>query len=275
MDNEDDNSTDTVIGLDVRGQMFYCNKTKLLDTNNGNSYFSARFREDSMLDAGLDRVDNEGRDIYVLDRDPNIFCHIMEYIDTAEKPESIGVYKKNKQLWGLVREEALYFGLDSLVELLQSFERGERRRRRNLTLTRSAWSDGEDDILEGRIKELVRNLGEVSEYHLLGLAYELRECPLELRELIIEYSPRGPKVITPEKLINRRNKAEIELINYYTYLFGSNDGVPELEKLNNGVKMLEQLIQDIQQNGKSITYSDYIDASDARGEEDESRHLED
>jgi len=79
---DDDTDSDAIIGLDVRGQMFYCNKSKLLNANNGNSYFSARFREDSMLDAGLDRVDDEGRDIYRLDRDPSIFKYIMEYIET-------------------------------------------------------------------------------------------------------------------------------------------------------------------------------------------------
>ena len=116
MKNDD---ADTVIGLDVRGQIFYCNKSKLLNINNGNSYFSARFREDSMLDAGLDRVDDEGRDIYKVDRDPSTFKYIMEYIDTAEKPKGIGAYEMNKQLWGLVRDEALYLGLDSLIRLLR------------------------------------------------------------------------------------------------------------------------------------------------------------
>jgi len=115
---DSDADTDTIIGLDVRGQVFYCNKTKLLNANNGNSYFSARFREDSMLDSGLDRVDDEERDIYKLDRDPSTFKYIMEYIDTDKKPKGIGAYEKNKQLWGLVREEALYFGLDILVQLL-------------------------------------------------------------------------------------------------------------------------------------------------------------
>ena len=76
----DGTDTDQIIGLDVRGKIFYCNKSKLLNTNNGNSYFSARFREDSMLDAGLDRVDNDGRDIYKLDRDPSTFKYILEYM---------------------------------------------------------------------------------------------------------------------------------------------------------------------------------------------------
>lgn len=63
-----------------------------------------------MLDAGLDRIDNEGRDIYILDRDPNIFQYIMEYINTDKKPIGIGGYELNKRLWRLVRDEALYFG---------------------------------------------------------------------------------------------------------------------------------------------------------------------
>jgi len=116
---DSDADTDTVIGLDVRGQVFYCNKSKLLNVNNGNSYFSARFREDSMLDAGLDRVDDEGRDIYKLDRDPTVFKYIMEYIDTDTKPKGIGIYETNKKLWELVRDEALYFGLDHLIQLLR------------------------------------------------------------------------------------------------------------------------------------------------------------
>jgi len=115
----EEDTADTLIGLDVRGQVFYCNKSKLLNVNNGCSYFSARFREDSMLDASLDRVDDKGRDIYKLDVDPIIFQYIIEYINTDKKPIGIGVYEKNKKLWSLVREEAIYFGLDSLIELLK------------------------------------------------------------------------------------------------------------------------------------------------------------
>ena len=111
--------TDTVIGLDVRGKIFYCNKSKLLKVNNGNSYFSARFREDSMVDVGVVRADSEGRNIYKLDRDPRIFQYIMEYIRTDKKSKRIGVYEKNKKLWRLVRDEALYFGLDSLVQMMK------------------------------------------------------------------------------------------------------------------------------------------------------------
>jgi len=116
MENTD---TDTVIGLNVRGKIFYCNRSKLLNVNNGHSYFSERFREDRhgriVCSMQLECVDSRGRDIYKLDRDPSIFQYIMEYIRTDKKSIGIGLYEMNKKLWGLVREEAVYFGLDSLV----------------------------------------------------------------------------------------------------------------------------------------------------------------
>lgn len=68
--------------------------------------------------AGADRVDSRGRDIYILDRDPTVFHHVMEYINTNEIPTGIGEYRTNKELWGLLREEAEYFSLDGLVHLL-------------------------------------------------------------------------------------------------------------------------------------------------------------
>jgi len=79
MENTD---TDTVIGLNVRGKIFYCNRSKLLNVNNGHSYFSERFREDRhgriVCSMQLECVDSRGRDIYKLDRDPSIFQYIMD-----------------------------------------------------------------------------------------------------------------------------------------------------------------------------------------------------
>jgi len=132
---DSDADTDTVICLDVRGEVFYCKKSKLLNANNGNSYFSARFREDSMLDAGLDRVDDKGRGIYKLDRNPTVFKYIMEYINTDKKPIGIGAYEKNKKLWELVRDEAFYFGLDHLIHLLR------------ITFSCSPETDGDQGIM--------------------------------------------------------------------------------------------------------------------------------
>ena len=68
-------------------------------------YFSARFREDSMLDADLDRVDEEGREIYKIDRDPCIFQYIMRYIDeggisTYDGVNGIGAYMRRIRCYG-------------------------------------------------------------------------------------------------------------------------------------------------------------------------------
>ena len=75
---EDDSLNDgDVICLDVRGQNFCISLSTLLSANDGCSYFSARFRPDSMLDAGLIRVDEEGRNVYEIDRDPSLFQVIL------------------------------------------------------------------------------------------------------------------------------------------------------------------------------------------------------
>ena len=39
--------------------------------------------------AGADRVDSKGRDIYVLDRDPTVFHHVMEYIIIQMKYQQV------------------------------------------------------------------------------------------------------------------------------------------------------------------------------------------
>ena len=43
--------------------------------------------------------------------------HGIHY-NTDEIPTVIGEYRTNKELWGLLREEAEYFSLDGLVHLL-------------------------------------------------------------------------------------------------------------------------------------------------------------
>lgn len=113
-------NTHTIIGLDVKGSVFFCQRSELIAANDGCSYFSARFRLDSMLDPGLDRIDDEGREIYKLNHniDPFVFQQVMEYIDTKKKPNGIGSYDKNRNLWRLLREEADYFGLSDLVKML-------------------------------------------------------------------------------------------------------------------------------------------------------------
>jgi len=107
-----------VINLAVRGQSFLVSLSTLLSANDGCSYFNARFRPDSMLDAGLIRVDEEGRNVYEIDRDPFLFQHVMEYLVTNKLPTKIGSWSANKNLWSSLRDEAGYFGLDGLIQLL-------------------------------------------------------------------------------------------------------------------------------------------------------------
>ncbi len=73
---------DTIIGLDVAGTLYYCRKSTLLDTSDGPSlsYFQARFGPDSMMDPQLDRVDENGREIYFIDRNPQTFKYIVSCI---------------------------------------------------------------------------------------------------------------------------------------------------------------------------------------------------
>ena len=89
---DDDND---VVNLDVRGQSFLVSLSTLLSANDGCSYFNARFRPDSMLDAGLIRVDEVGRNVYEIDRDPFLFQHFMEYLVTNKLPTKIGSWSAN------------------------------------------------------------------------------------------------------------------------------------------------------------------------------------
>ena len=87
--------------LDVRGKSFVVPLSTLL--SHDPSYFSARFRPDSMLDPGLVRVDEQGRNVYEIDRDPVLFQYVLEYMQTNKLPEGIGAWAANKFLWGGVR----------------------------------------------------------------------------------------------------------------------------------------------------------------------------
>jgi len=60
-----------VIGLDVAGKLYYCRKSTLCV--GASSYFSARFGPDRVLDPEVDRVDANGREIFFIDRDPEMF----------------------------------------------------------------------------------------------------------------------------------------------------------------------------------------------------------
>ncbi len=110
---------DTIIGLDVAGTLYYCRKSTLLGMGDGASYFAARFGPDSMMDPQRDTIDGRGREIYFIDRNPEVFKYILEYLRNHKLPPQIGTFHKNPDLWRALRTEAEFYSLDGLLSLLK------------------------------------------------------------------------------------------------------------------------------------------------------------
>ena len=109
---------DTIIGLDVAGTLYYCRKSTLLGMGDGTSYFAARFGPDSMMDPLRDRIAND-REIYFIDRNPEVFKYILEYLRIHKLPPQIGSFQNNTNLWRALRTEAEFYSLDGLLSLLR------------------------------------------------------------------------------------------------------------------------------------------------------------
>ncbi|KAL7542166.1 hypothetical protein ACHAXR_013155 [Thalassiosira sp. AJA248-18] len=108
---------DTIIGLDVAGELFYCRKSTLLGENP--SYFAARFGPDSMMDPQLDHIDEKGREIYFVDRNPVMFKYVLDYLRMQKLPPEIGTFQETPNLWRSLRNEAEFYALDGLTSLLK------------------------------------------------------------------------------------------------------------------------------------------------------------
>jgi hypothetical protein len=110
--------TDPVIGLLVGGKLFYCNRSTL--TNFSGSYFARRFGSESAFATAQPLyTDEQGVDIFFIDRDGDLFGFILEYLRTLKLPPAIGDFYQNKECWKSIRIEAEFYGLVGLVELLQ------------------------------------------------------------------------------------------------------------------------------------------------------------
>ena len=109
---------DIIVGLDVAGKLFYCRKSTLL--GDGTSYFAARFGPDSMMDPERDHIAENGREIYFIDRNPEVFKYVMEYLRIQKLPPEIGTFRDNPSLWRALREEAEFFCLGGLISLLKA-----------------------------------------------------------------------------------------------------------------------------------------------------------
>ena len=53
----------------------------------------------SKMDPQLDRVDEHNREIYFLDRNPEMFRYILEYLRTRALPPEIGTFSEHANLW--------------------------------------------------------------------------------------------------------------------------------------------------------------------------------
>ena len=113
---DDEDGGDSVIGLDVGGQLFYTHKSTLTA---GSAYFAARFG--GTFSAGSSYEDERGRKVYFVDADAKTFEHILTYLrrgvvswpDVADDP------KFHNRLVA----EAEYFGLESMLAELQGSAR--------------------------------------------------------------------------------------------------------------------------------------------------------
>lgn len=106
-------SNDPIIGLDVCGKIYYCHVSTLI--HSGSPYFSNRFGGN--FDADAHYVDERNRTVYFLERCPHTFDHVFRYLITGRA--NLPSYDENPALRRALRDEADYFGLAELSNLLQ------------------------------------------------------------------------------------------------------------------------------------------------------------
>lgn len=104
---------DPLIVLDVGGSIFKIHRSTLL--NSGSHYFTNRFS--GSFDAKSAYRDSNGLDVYFVERSGELFEYVFQYIVSLQL--NLPDFHTNKVLWRNLRAEALYFGLESLYELLR------------------------------------------------------------------------------------------------------------------------------------------------------------
>lgn len=105
---------DPVVGLDVCGKVYYCHQSTLV---NASPYFATRFKGD--FDASVAYVDEQGRDVFFVERLPTTFPYIFEYIISGGAMVDFPSFQKEPVLIRKLRNEAEFFGLDGMIELLK------------------------------------------------------------------------------------------------------------------------------------------------------------
>lgn len=110
--------TDEIIGFEfTNGRVCYCPRAAVTNADGG--YLSARFGSGAMIPAGSERTDSSGRNVYFIARDGDLFGnHILPFILT-NRPGQLPPFPQAPELWRALREEALFYALDSLTESLK------------------------------------------------------------------------------------------------------------------------------------------------------------
>ena len=111
---ESGNAAHPIIGLEVGGRIFYCARSTL--SNASGSYFEAMFRPGS-FSPGASFQDERGRDVYFIDRNPELFAHVLEFLrnGTLHLPD----FRESPALWRGLRAEAEFFCLEGMMEFLR------------------------------------------------------------------------------------------------------------------------------------------------------------
>lgn len=103
-----------IIGLDVSGDLFYFRISKLLQS--GSTYFASLF-SDGRWDAQVSYKDIHGRSVFFVERSPDLFRHVRDYILTGTL--LLPSKKTCMALRRALRMECVYFGLEGMMEKLK------------------------------------------------------------------------------------------------------------------------------------------------------------
>lgn len=105
--------TSSRIKLDVGGRIFHVSRETLIKQD---SFFSSMF-------SGKFSIMPESDGTYFIDRDPDLFPHILNYLRNG----SLALHHFSKAQIELLHAEAIYYSLASLQRQIESHEAGNRR----------------------------------------------------------------------------------------------------------------------------------------------------
>ena len=109
-------ATGKIVGLDVGGKLFFFHSNVLL--HSGSTYFAKRLKGGDADGEGVAYTDERGRQVYFIDRPPSRFEYVRDYLVT----DNLHLPEKNVDLALIrnLREEAAFFGLKGMVDLLKT-----------------------------------------------------------------------------------------------------------------------------------------------------------